>query len=218
VADKRKSPDWESLLAGIVRGKTILEYCANCHVFLQGQPADSLFFLQRGRIKLAITSEEGKEAIVSILDAGEFFGEGCLAGQTERTETATSLTDCTLFRIERALMTRLIHERHEISDSFILQLLTRIMRFEAELVDQRFNSSEKRLARILLQLSHCAEKHLSESVIPPVSQEELAHMVGTTRARVNLFMNKFRTLGLIDYGKKGGLTVHSSLLKLVVGD
>ena len=156
MADRKDQPvDWESLLAGITRGRTVIEYGASCNVFRQGQPADSLFYLRRGKVKLAVTSRDGKEAIVAILDAGEFFGEGCLAGQQLRMATATAVTDCNLFRIERPLMTRLLHEQHEISELFVAHLLSRNIRYEADLVDQLFNSSEKRLTRILLLLSRC---------------------------------------------------------------
>ncbi|HYK90674.1 MAG TPA: Crp/Fnr family transcriptional regulator [Acidobacteriota bacterium] len=217
MADKKGRPvDWESFLAGITRGKTVIEYGASRNVFRQGHPADSLFYLRRGKVKLAVSSEDGKEAIVAILDTGEFFGEGCLAGQQLRMATATAITDCTLLRIERSLMTRLLHERHEISELFVAHLLLRNIRYEADLVDQLFNSSEKRLARILLLLSHFGKESRAEPVLPRVSQDDLAQMVGTTRSRVSHFMNKFRKLGFIDYGDSGGLTVHSGLLSVVL--
>jgi CRP/FNR family transcriptional regulator, cyclic AMP receptor protein len=217
MADKKDQPvDWESFLAGITRGKTVIEYGASRNVFRQGQPADSLFYLRRGKVKLAVTSKDGKEAIVAILGAGEFFGEGCLAGQQLRMATATAVTDCTLFRIERPLMTRLLHERHEISELFVSHLLSRNIRYEADLVDQLFSSSEKRLARILLLLSHFGKESRAEPVLPRVSQDDLAQMVGTTRSRVSHFMNKFRKLGFITYSDSGGLTVHSGLLSVVL--
>jgi CRP/FNR family transcriptional regulator, cyclic AMP receptor protein len=219
MADKKDQPvDWGSLLSGIRRGKTVIEYGASRIVFRQGQPADSLFYLQRGKVKLAVTSKDGKEAIVAILDVGGFFGEGCLAGQQLRMATATAVTDCTLFRIERQLMTRLLHEQHEISELFVTHLLSRNIRYEADLVDQLFNSSEKRLARILLLLSHFGKESKAEAVLPRVSQDDLAQMVGTTRSRVSHFMNKFRKLGFIDYGDNGGLTVNSGLLSVVLYD
>jgi len=219
MADKKDRPvDWESFLAGITRGKTVIEHGASRIVFRQGQPADSLFYLQRGKVKLAVTSKDGKEAIVAILSAGEFFGEGCLAGQQLRMATATAMTDCTLFRIEKPLMTRMLHEQHEISECFLAHLLSRNIRYEADLVDQLFNSSEKRLARILLLLSHFGKESRVEPVLPRVSQDDLAQMVGTTRSRVSHFMNKFRKLGFIDYGDNGGLTVHSGLLSVVLND
>jgi CRP/FNR family cyclic AMP-dependent transcriptional regulator len=219
VADKKGRPvDWESLFAGITRGKTVLEYGAGRNVFRQGQPADSLYYIGRGKVKLAVSSADGKEAIVALLDTGEFFGEGCLAGQQLRMSTATAVTDCTLSRIERSLMTRLLHERHELSELFVAHLLSRNIRYEADLVDQLFNSSEKRLARILLLLSHFGKESRSEAVLPRVTQDDLAQMVGTTRSRVSLFMNKFRKLGFINYSESGGLTVHSGLLSVVLHD
>jgi CRP/FNR family cyclic AMP-dependent transcriptional regulator len=219
MAAKKVEPvDWESLLAGIGRGKTAIEYGAGRNIFRQGQPADSLFYIRRGKVKLAVTSKEGKEAIVAMLDADRFFGEGCLAGQALRMATATTVTDCTLLRIDRQLMTRLLHEKHEISELFVAHLLSRNIRFEADLVDQLFNSSEKRLARILLLLSNFGKESRAEPVLPRVSQDDLAQMVGTTRSRVSHFMNKFRKLGFIDYGENGGLTVNSGLLSVVLHD
>ncbi len=219
MADKENQPiNWESFLAGIARGKTVLEYGASRNIFRQGHPADSLFYLRRGKVKLAVTSKDGKDAIIAILGAGEFFGEGCLAGQQMRMATATAVTDCTLFRIEKRLMTRLLHERHEISELFVAHLLSRNIRYEADLVDQLFNSSEKRLARILLLLSHFGKESRAEPVLPRISQDDLAQMVGTTRSRVSHFMNKFRKLGFIDYSESGGLTVHSGLLSVVLHD
>jgi CRP/FNR family transcriptional regulator, cyclic AMP receptor protein len=215
---KRKSPpvDWESFFAGITCGKTLIEFGANRNIFRQGQPADSLFYVKRGKVKIAVSSREGKEAIVAVLGAGELFGEGCLAGQPLRMATATAMTDCSLFRIEKPLMRRMLHEQHDISEVFVAHLLSRNIRYEADLVDQLFNSSEKRLARILLLLSHDGEESRSESVLPRVSQDDLARMVGTTRSRVSHFMNKFRKLGFVDYSDAGGLTVHSGLLSVVL--
>jgi CRP/FNR family cyclic AMP-dependent transcriptional regulator len=210
--------DWEALLNGNFRGKTVIECGADRNIFRQGQPADSLFYLRRGKVKLSVTSSGGKEAIVAILDTGEFFGEGCLAGQQLRMATATAVTDCTLLRIERALMARLLHERHEISELFVAHLLSRNIRYEADLVDQLFSSSEKRLARILLLLSHFGKESRAELVLPRVSQDDLAQMVGTTRSRVSHFMNKFRKLGFVDYGAEGGLIVQSGLLSVVLHD
>jgi CRP/FNR family cyclic AMP-dependent transcriptional regulator len=219
VAGRKDQPvDWESLLAGLTRGKTVLEYGAGRNVFRQGQPADSLFYLRRGKVKLSVTSHGGKEAIVAMPDTGDFFGEGCLAGQQLRVATATAMTDCTLFRIERPLMVRLLHEQHEISELFVAHLLSRNIRYEADLVDQLFNSSEKRLARILLLLSHFGKESREEPVLPRVSQDDLAQMVGTTRSRVSHFMNKFRRLGFINYSDSGGLKVHSGLLSVVLHD
>ena len=158
-----------------------------------------MFYLRRGKVKLAVTSEQGKEAIVAILGAGEFFGEGCLAGQPLRIATATAMTDCTLVRIEKPLMARMLHEQHDFSELFVTHLLSRNIRYEEDLVDQLFNSSEKRLARILLLLAHFGKESRAETVLPRVNQENLAQMVGTTRSRVSHFMNKFRKLGFVDY-------------------
>jgi len=194
-----------------------MECGANCDIFRQGQNADSLFYIRRGKVKLAVISQQGKEAIVAVLSAGAFFGEGCMAGQPLRMATAIAMTDCTLDRIEKSLMTRLLHERHDVSELFVTHLLSRNIRYEADLVDQLFNSSEKRLARILLLLAHFGKESRAEPVLPKISQDDLAQMVGTTRSRVSHFMNKFRGLGFIDYGDEG-LTVHSGLLSVVLHD
>jgi CRP-like cAMP-binding protein len=164
-------------------------------------------------------SNQGKEAIVAVLDAGDFFGEGCLAGQPLRMATATAATDCTLVRIEKPAMVRMLHEQHDVSQRFVTHLLSRNIRFEADLVDQLFNSTELRLARILLLLSHFGKESRAETVMPGVSQDSLAQMVGTTRSRTSHFMNKFKKLGFIDYkGYKGRLTVHRGLLSVVLHD
>jgi CRP/FNR family cyclic AMP-dependent transcriptional regulator len=216
MPDKKNKPvDWEAILTGVFRGKTVMEYGMNRNIFRQGQPADSLFYLRRGKVKLTVTSRQGKEAIVAILDAGEFFGEGCLAGQISRMATAVALTECTLDKIEKSLMARMLHEQHDVSELFVKHLLSRNIRYEADLVDQLFNSSEKRLARILLLLAHFGKESRAETVVPRVNQDTLAQMVGTTRSRVSHFMNKFRKLGLIDYDDSG-LTVHSGLLSVVL--
>jgi CRP/FNR family cyclic AMP-dependent transcriptional regulator len=215
---KSKSVDWEALLAGISRGKTVVEYGPGRHIFDQGQPADSIFYLRQGSVKLSVISQQGKEAIVATLSAGEFLGEGCLAGQPLRMASATTVIDCILFRIEKSLMLRMLHEKHDISELFVAHLLSRNVRYEADLVDQLFNSSEKRLARILLLLAHFGKESRAEPVLPGVSQDSLAQMVGTTRSRVSHFMNKFRKLGFIDYSDGDGLTVHSGLLNVVLHD
>ena len=218
MAAKKEQPvDWEALLNGIFRGKTVIECGMDRNVFRQGQPADSLFYLRRGKVKLTVISQQGKEAIVAILGAGEFFGEGCLAGQPLRMATAVAMTDCTLDKIDKPLMARMLHEHHDISELFVKHLLSRNIRYEADLVDQLFNSSEKRLARILLLLSHFGKESKAEAVIPRVNQDTLAQMVGTTRSRVSHFMNRFREHGFIDYDD-GGLTVHSGLLSVVLHD
>jgi CRP/FNR family transcriptional regulator, cyclic AMP receptor protein len=217
MVSKKSSPvDWEPFLAGISHGKTVIEYGTNRIIFWQGEPADSVFYLRRGKVKLAVTSQQGKEAIVAILGDGEFFGEGCLAGQSLRIATATAMTDCTLDRIEKGLMARTLHEQHDFSELFVTHLLSRNIRYEADLVDQLFNSSEKRLARMLLLLAHFGKESKAELVLPRVNQENLAQMVGTTRSRVSHFMNKFRKLGFIDYSDNGGLMVHSGLLSVVL--
>jgi len=209
--------DWGPFLTGIPEVRN-LEYGASRTVYWEGDPADSVLFLHHGKVKLSVTSKQGKEAIIAILDKGDFFGEGCLVGQRLRMATATALTDCSLALLEKSLMQRLLHEKHEISEIFVTHLLSRNIRYEADLVDQLFNSSEKRLARILLLLSNFGKESKTEPVLPRISQEELAEMVGTTRSRVSHFMNKFRKLGFIDYGDGGGLTVNSGLLGVVLHD
>ena len=169
-------------------------------------------------MKLTVISSQGKEAIVALHNAGEFFGEGCLAGQPLRMAAASAITDCTVVRVERQKMTTLIHEQHAISEVFVSHLLSRNIRYEADLVDQLFNSSERRLARILLLLAHFGKESRSERVLPRVSQEDLAQMVGTTRSRVSHFMNKFREHGFIDYGDNSGLSVNNGLLSVVLHD
>jgi CRP/FNR family cyclic AMP-dependent transcriptional regulator len=216
---KKSTPvDWEAQLAGLSRGKNVAEYSTDRRIFDQGQPADSLFYLRHGKVKLSVISKQGKEAIVATLSAGDFLGEGCLAGQPLRMSTATTVTDCNLFRIEKSLMLRLLHEKHEISELFVAHLLSRNIRYESDLVDQLFNSSEKRLARILLLLAHFGKESRAELVLPEVSQDNLAQMIGTTRSRVSHFMNKFRKLGFINYSDDDGLMVHSGLLSVVLHD
>jgi len=219
VPSKKDGPvDWESSLAGISQGKTIAEYGPERRIFDQGRPADCLYYLRRGKVKLSVISQQGKEAIVATLSTGEFLGEGCLAGQPLRMATATAVTDCSLYRLEKQVMLNMLHEKHEISELFVAHLLSRNVRYEADLVDQLFNSSEKRLARILLLLAHFGKESRAELVLPRVSQNDLAQMVGTTRSRVSHFMNKFRKLGFIDYADNDGLTVHSGLLSVVLHD
>jgi CRP-like cAMP-binding protein len=216
--EKIQAVDWAAFLAGISWGKTVLEYGPNRTIFVQGDPADSVWYLQHGEVKLAVTSQQGKEAIISILGDNEFFGDGCLVGQPLRVSTATAVSDCTLFRIEKSLMVRLLHEEHGISELFTTHLLTRNIRFEEDLVDQLFSSAEKRLVRILLLLAHFGKESRTETVHPGINQEHLAQMVGTTRARVSHFMNKFRTLGFIDYAGSGALTVNSGLLSVILSE
>jgi len=208
---------WETLLTEIFKGKPVLEYGADRNIFMQGQPADSVFYIQNGKVKLSVTSEQGKEAIVATLGNDDFFGEGCLAGQPLRIATAVALTDCTLMRISKPVMTRMLHEQHEFSELFVTHLLSRNIRFEGDLVDQLFNNSEKRLARILLLLSHFGKESRTETVVSGINQENLAQMVGTTRSRVSHFMNKFKKHGFVDYDG-GVLRVHSGLLSVVLHD
>jgi CRP/FNR family transcriptional regulator, cyclic AMP receptor protein len=208
--------NWETILAGITGGNIAVEYGTKRKIFWQGQPADSVFYVRNGKVKLAVTSKQGKEAIVAVLSAGDFFGEGCLAGQPLRIATASAMSDCTLIRIERPVMIRMLHEQHDVSELFVSHLLSRNIRYEADLVDQLFNSSEKRLARILLLMAHFGKESRTEAVLPRINQEHLAQMVGTTRSRVSHFMMKFKKLGFIDYAN--GLTVHSGLLSVVLHD
>jgi CRP-like cAMP-binding protein len=185
---------------------------------MQGQPADAVYFVRAGKVRLSVTSADGKEAIVATLGAGEFFGEACLAGQPLRMATATAASACTLIRVERATMARTLIDGQTLGQAFMTSLLDRIVRYEADFVDQMFNSSEKRLARILLLLSHFREDSRSETVVAGINQEHLAQMVGTTRSRINYFMNKFRKMGLITYSQTAGLTVHRGLRNVVARD
>ena len=216
MRSRQQHSDWEALLGGISRGRTTREYATGGNVFRQGQPADCVFYLRRGRVRLAATSAQGKEAIVAELGEGEFVGVGCLAGQPFRVSTATAMTDCTLERIEKSTMARMLHERHGASELFAAYLLSRNTRYEKHLVHELFNSSEKRLARTLLLLSHYGQESRTETV-PRVTQHNLAQMVGTTRARVSYFMNKFKKLGFIECDRRG-LTVRSTLLDVVLQD
>jgi CRP/FNR family cyclic AMP-dependent transcriptional regulator len=208
--------NWETILTEIAGGNAAVECGAKRKIFWQGQPADSIFYVRKGKVKLCVISKQGKEAIVAVLSAGDFLGEGCLAGQPLRIATAVAMSDCTLIRVERPVMTRMLHERHDVSEFFVSHLLSRNIRYEADLVDQLFNSSEKRLARILLLLAHFGKESRTETVLPRINQEHLAQMVGTTRSRVSHFMMKFKKLGFIDYAN--GLTVHSGLLSVVLHD
>jgi CRP-like cAMP-binding protein len=213
----RKKPakvDAKTFLTKAGTGRSVSAYRKNQMIFAQGDPADAVFYLERGQVKLAVLSKAGKSAIVAILGPGDFFGEGCLAGQPLRMASASAMTDVSLVRIARQAMTRLLHERSAFSERFMAHLLARNVRFEEDLVDQLFNSSEKRLARVLLLLARFGKEGTTEPVIPKVSQEVLAEMVGTTRPRISGFMNKFRKLGFIDYN--GGLHIHSSLLNVLL--
>ena len=213
---KRHSFDPHAFLATIGAGRRLLLLGKKHRIFAQGDNADAVFYVQTGKVKLTVVSHEGKEATIGILGEGYFFGEGSLAGQALRMCSATAMTDCAVLRIEKTAMMEALHREHELSDLFVAYLLARNIRYEEDLVDQLFNSSEKRLARILLLLAHFGKEGKPESVVPKISQEVLAEMIGTTRSRVSFFMNRFRKLGFIRYN--GGLQVHSSLLNVVLHD
>ncbi len=217
MATKKRRFDWGELLSGMAEARA-LEYGASRNIYLEGDSADSVLFLLHGKVKLSVTSKQGREAITAVLDSGDFFGEGCLAGQPLRITTAMALADCSVARLPKSEMVRLLHEQHEISEMFAAQLLSRSIRYESDLVDQLLSSSEKRLARIFLVLSHFGRDTGAQPVLPMTSDEDLAKMVGTTRSRVSHLMNKFRELGFIDYGDEGGLTVNRGLLSVVLHD
>jgi CRP/FNR family transcriptional regulator, cyclic AMP receptor protein len=200
--------------AGVAR--KIVEYRKSQKIYSQGDSAKNILYIQNGRIKLSVVNEVGKEAIVAILAPDDFFGEGCLAGQNVRIGTATAITPTTLLVIEKNEMIRVLHAEHAFSDRFVSYMLTRNIRIEEDLVDQLFNSSEKRLARLLLMMANFGKEGRPETIIAKISQETLAEMVGTTRSRINVFMNKFRQLGFIEYD--GAIHVHSSLLNVVLSD
>jgi CRP/FNR family cyclic AMP-dependent transcriptional regulator len=195
-------------------GRRIASYRKGEVIFGQGQPADAVFYIQTGKVKITVVSEQGKEAVVAVLGPDEFCGEGCLTGQPLRLATAAAMTECEIMRLEKGIMIRVLHEEPAFSEFFVSHLLTRTIRVEADLVDQLFNSSEKRLARALLLLANFGREGQPEPTIAKVSQATLAEMIGTTRSRVSFFMNKFRKLGLIDYN--GQLEIHSSLLNVVL--
>jgi CRP/FNR family transcriptional regulator, cyclic AMP receptor protein len=197
-------------------GISFLEVGEEHVVFLQGDVADCIFYIQKGQIQLTVLSTEGKEAGIALLDAGDFCGEGCLVGESLRMSTATSMTRCVIARLEKAAVIRAIHEDAEFSEFLVQYVLKQTARLTDTLVDQLFNSSEKRLARVLLLLANYGKEGRSETVINKIDQETLAHMIGSTRSRVNFFMNKFRKLGLIDYN--GRIHVHNSLLSVVLHD
>jgi CRP/FNR family transcriptional regulator, cyclic AMP receptor protein len=206
--------DPKVFLARMGEGRSVARYQKGQIIFSQGEPADSVFYVQKGKAKVTVVSKQGKEAVVAILGADEFFGEGCLAGQTRRIATVAAMTDAVVTRLEKAAIVRALHEEPAFSEVFIAYLLNRSIRVEADLVDQLFNSSEKRLARLLLLLANFGKEAKPEPIIAKISQETLAEMIGTTRSRVSFFMNKFRKLGFIEYN--GGIEVHSSLLNVVL--
>jgi CRP/FNR family cyclic AMP-dependent transcriptional regulator len=208
--------DIKAFFAGAGDGRTIVEFRKKKPIFTQGDPADAVFYILEGKIRLTVVSKQGKEAVIATLESGNFFGEGSLAGQRIRMSTATAATDGSLVKIDKKAIIRLLHNHPTFSELFTTYLLSRNIRIEEDLVDQMFNSSEKRLARILLLLSRVGKETESEPVVPTISQETLAEMIGTTRARVSFFMNKFKKLGFIEYN--GELRVHSSLLNIVLHD
>ena len=219
VVPKRRRPfDAEAYLQSTGPARKVVKHRQGEVVFAQGDPANDVRYVQKGAIKISVLSRIGKEAVVAMLSPGDFFGEGALAGQTVRIETATALAPSSVLIIEKEAMVRLLHKEPLFADRFLSHMLSRNMRIEADLVDQLFNSSEKRLARVLLLLAHFGKDSRSETVFPRISQDNLAQMVGTTRSRVSHFMNKFRNLGFIDYSDNGGLTVQSGLLSVVLHD
>ena len=214
--EQEPSFDTKSFLAKAGAGRSVGMYSQDRIVFTQGDPADSVFYIQKGKVKVTVISEHGKEAVVALLGSDEFCGEGCLAGQPRRMSTATAMTECEIMRLEKGAIVRILHDEPAFSEMFVSHLLARTIRVEADLVDQLFNSSEKRLARALLILANFGKEGRPEPIIAKVSQETLAEMIGTTRSRVSHFMNKFRELGFIDYN--GSIEVHSSLLSVVLHD
>lgn len=218
MARKVKGPSFDPnlLLAKTGRGRTKLEYRSEEVIFSQGAAANSIFYILRGKIKIVVTSKQGREAVVALLGEGDFFGEGCLIAQPLRLATAASMGDATVMRVEKAEMLRLLHAEPDFAEVFTVHLLTRNSRVEADLTDHLFNSSEKRLARALLLLANFGKEGTPEPITAKISQAMLAEMIGTTRPRVSIFMNKFRKLGFIDYN--GALEVHSSLLSVVLRD
>ena len=213
---RTKSFDADAFLRTVGSGRTMARHDKNQILFSQGDPADAVFYIHTGKVKLSVLSQGGKEAIVGLLGSGDFFGEGCLAAQVVRMSTATALTECLVARVEKASMINALRDEAEFSAVFISHLLARNVRIEEDLVDQLFNSSEKRLARVLLLLANFGKEGAPQEVIPKISQETLAEMVGTSRSRVSTFMNKFRRLGFIKYND--GLEVHSSLLSVILHD
>ena len=216
AAKKRRDFNPQAFLATIGEGRKSVLFQRKQAIFAQGDAADAVFYIQTGKVKLTVVSKTGKEATIGIFGDGDFFGEGSLAGQAVRMNSATAMTDCAVLRIVKKAMMEALHREHEFSDMFVAYLLTRNIRYEEDLVDQLFNSSEKRLARILLLLAHFGKEGKPETVVPKISQELLAEMIGTTRSRVSFFMNRFRKMGFIHYN--GGLQIHSSLLNIVLHD
>jgi CRP-like cAMP-binding protein len=213
---KNREFDPNTFLATIGDGRKMLAVPKKQVIFAQGDGADAVFYIQKGKVRLTVVSKIGKEATIGIVSEGNFFGEGSLAGQVLRMGSAAAMTDCDLLRVDKKAMMLALHREHAFSDMFVAYLLARNIRYEEDLVDQLFNSSEKRLARVLLLLAHFGKEGVPETVVPKISQETLAEMVGSTRSRVSFFMNRFRKLGFIHYN--GTLQVHSSLLNVVLHD
>src|ERR1700686_5064267 len=203
AAKKISKFDTKTFLSTIDGGRKTAVFSKIQAIFVQGDSSDAVFYIQKGKERLTVVSQGGKEATIGILNEGDFFGEGCLAGQTLRLFSATAMTDCSVMRIDKKSMIEVLHREHAFSDMFVAYLLTRNIRYEEDLVDQLFNSSEKRLARMLLLLAHFGKEGKAEVLVPKISQESLAEMVGTTRSRVSFFMNRFRTFGFIDYNSEG---------------
>ena len=220
TAPTKKKPDFDprKFLATIGDGRKVVGFPKKQAIFAQGDVADAVFNIQKGKVRLSVVSKTGKEATLGILSEGQFFGEGSLAGQSLRMGSATAMTECELLRIEKKAMMLALRREHEFSDLFMAYLLERNIRYEEDLVDQLFNSSEKRLARLLLLLARFGKDGVPEAVIPKISQETLAEMIGTTRSRVSFFMNRFRKLGFIDYHGGNDLQVHGSLLNIILHD
>ena len=218
AARERLDFDPKKFLATIGEGRSIVRASKKETIFMQGDTADAVFYIQTGKVLLSVLARNGKEAMIGILNAGDFCGENCMGGLPLRLGSATAFTDCELMRIEKESMMRALHHENALSDLFTAYLLGRNIRYEADVVDHLFSSSEKRLARTLLLLSHFGKEGVSESVVPKISQEVLAEMVGTTRSRVSFFMNRFRKLGFIDYDAANGLKINSSLLNVVLHD
>ncbi len=217
AAKKKRGFDPTRFLATIGVGRRVVRVPKKQTIYAQGTACDAVFYVQKGTVKLAVVSKDGKEATIGMLNPGDFCGEGCLAGQPLHMGSAIAMTDCELMRIDKKAMMLALHRERALSDMFTAYLLGRNIRYEADLVDQLFNSSEKRLARILLLLARFGKEGVPETVVPKISQETLAEMVGTTRSRVSFFMNRFRKLGFVNYGGSG-LQVHSSLLNVVLHD
>ncbi len=217
MAAKRRAPfNFQGFIENLSSGKSVLTFPKRKMIFSQGDAADAVFYIQSGKVKLTVVSQQGKEAVIAILERGAFFGESCLAGQHIRPATVTTVEDSSIVRIDKDVMIRLLHDEPTFAEFFMSVLLVHNIRIQEDLVDQLFNSSEKRLARVLLLLAHFGKEGKPETVIPKISQETLAEMIGTTRSRVSFFMNKFRKLGFVEYN--GELHVHSSLLSVVLHD